>query len=113
MFKYTGLASLLSLIGVYAVYKIYQEKKVVIFELCELEKLICFGENEVRRYQKISEQILLEKLKAHNKSLKLSEKLNNVIKNKKCTDMLVSCNVAYQLYQRAYKVRQSAFPLIS
>lgn len=108
MKRFLSILVISNIIFMYVTHKIYQYKKGIAMELNQSERMIQFQNNELNRYKKVNEEILIAKLKAENKSIKLSEKLNDVLKNNKCNNELIPADADHRLYKRAYQIRQSA-----
>jgi len=89
-------------------YTNYKDKQSLNNELNALKEIIERQENELNRYQKMSEKAEAEKRQSENKSLERIEQLNNALKNNKCSDELVPAVIADKLYNRANHIRQSA-----
>lgn len=94
--------------SIYAVYKGYQEKQAVLANLIRVEQMMLLKNNELQRYQEITEQMLKEKLKAENRSHELTRQLKDDLKNTQCTCETVPAAIVNKLYNRVYQIRQSA-----
>lgn len=99
---------LIAISSLYFGYKNYQDKYRAQSEIKNLQKIIELKEKQLNFYQKVNDEALQEKLKLHNKSNELTEKLNNALKNQNCADKPVDTAVVKQLYQHADKIRQTA-----
>lgn len=100
--------SIALLLCVYFGYENYQTKKDAQSEIKHLQNIIELKEKQLNFYQKVNDEALQEKLKLHNKSNELTEKLNDALKNKNCADKSIDTAIVKQLYQHADKIRQAA-----
>lgn len=102
------LLAIITAFSLYFAYNCYQDEITANRKVIELVgKIEQLQQKQIKANQVIAENATTQ-IKLENKSIKLQEQINELLKDNHCANVLVPDSISNSLYKHANRIRQSA-----